>query len=86
VLLFIFALLVEAVRREDLACPFDYLIVMICFERKNYWLVVAGGRFVMREKYYWLISQTNRAMVITAEEKKRHMNKKRKKRYSNLSP
>jgi hypothetical protein len=30
-------------------------LVLICSERKVLWLV-AGGWFVLREKYYWLVA------------------------------
>jgi hypothetical protein len=39
-------------------------LVLICSERK---VLFAGGWFVLREKYWWLISQVNRAPVDRAE-------------------
>jgi hypothetical protein len=40
------------------ACSFGWWLVLICSERK---VLLAGCWFVVREKYYWLISQANRA-------------------------
>jgi hypothetical protein len=40
---------------DPAACSFGWWLVLICCERKVLWLV-AGGWFVLREKYCWLVA------------------------------
>jgi hypothetical protein len=45
---------------ELIASSFGWWLELICYERK---VLLAGCWFVLRGKYWWLISQTNRVLA-----------------------